>query len=90
MPTTSQTQQQQQANNTNGYVKSPENLGGDLQNQRTRSTSLGENAARMERQITMMQTRNAADEALMARLKHVSEENRLAMDGYKDNVYHHT
>lgn len=57
------------------------------QNQRSRSTSLGDNAARMERQITLMQTRNAADEALMARLKHVSEENRLAMDGYKENVY---
>ncbi|XP_023308916.2 TBC1 domain family member 5 [Lucilia cuprina] len=52
---------------------------------RIRSTSLGDNAARMERQITLMQTRNAADEAMMARLKQASEENRLAMDGYKDN-----
>ena len=56
------------------------------QKQRTRSTSLGENATRIENQITLMQTRNAADEALLARIKQASEENRIAMDGYKANV----
>lgn len=56
------------------------------QKQRTRSTSLSENATRLENQITLMQTRNAADEALLARIKQASEENRIAMDGYKANV----
>ncbi|XP_065354231.1 TBC1 domain family member 5 [Calliphora vicina] len=65
--------------------KTPNGLSNIDLTHRTRSTSLGDNAARMERQITLMQTRNAADEALMARLKQASEENRLAMDGYKDN-----
>ncbi|XP_037806755.1 TBC1 domain family member 5 [Lucilia sericata] len=71
----------QAADNSESYNKTSN---GEQMN-RIRSTSLGDNAARMERQITLMQTRNAADEALMARLKQASEENRLAMDGYKDN-----
>lgn len=72
------TQTQQLANNTLSSA-SPD------QARRSHSSPLGENVARMERQITMMQTRNAADEALMARLKQSSDENRLAIDGYKDN-----
>ncbi|KAM7360243.1 TBC1 domain family member 5 [Cochliomyia hominivorax] len=60
-------------------------LNNTKQARRSRSTSLGDNATRIEKQITIMQTRNAADEALMARLKQTTEENRLAMDGYKDN-----
>lgn len=58
------------------------------QKQRIRSTSLSENATRIEKQITLLQTRNAADEALLAKIKQASDENRIAMDGYKANVFH--
>ncbi|XP_013107771.1 TBC1 domain family member 5 isoform X2 [Stomoxys calcitrans] len=41
----------------------------------------------MEKEITLMQTRNAVDDALLAKFRSASEENGWAMDGYKSNVH---
>ncbi|XP_075154829.1 TBC1 domain family member 5 isoform X1 [Haematobia irritans] len=52
---------------------------------RSRSTSLGQNTIMIDKQITMLQTQNAIEEALRTRISSASEENRLAMEGYKAN-----
>lgn len=53
--------------------------------QRARSTSL-DNSVQIEKQITLLQARNAADSAAMARLCTAHENDRVIMDGYSDNV----